>query len=805
MVICSLQVNSPSTLSGTSVTETPFRNILGLNQQTYERLKIALNLNLRRQIFIAVCDDLPLRDRLAAQLQAELAHFSTFASPKSMGLPTANAARARAIPKLVTLDLDLNDPNPIAQVAEWISYFPSPHGRQIAVPAFQVLGIEQLTRQSAAIQSLFLSYLQMVEQDLPLIESCLLFWMTQPWFRMLPEAASGFWSCRTGVFEFIGEPTPLPANSPERIQLNLSGDNPLRELPETPSNASERSSHLAINLPENPWIRLAEDLNLDESGPPPNITSQTHVSKDIVQTPGMDQWVAAFNQILEQELIDANSPLKLNQESSFHSLLSIATQSAAAYLNGQTADHATEQLSEQLPDYDQDLSLSEEEIAHFMSEGELAVESPNPANELEIEQTVPLLQHIELLQQQIELLHQGQESPIAIATAYRTLGNFYRDCIEQGDVSHQTLTVAVQAYEQALQWLPEATADQVDVLNDLGNLYWMLAQVQSEPEEAINRLQQTIQAYQLALNHLDSYQHSQTYAMVQNNLGAAYADLARYQNPMENLQQSVAAYQQVLQHRAAADDPLRYASTQNNLGTTYWNLAQYQQPEFNLKQAITAYSEALHYYDPKQDSLNYAMIQNNLGTAYWNLAQYEQAQDYLTLALSAYRVALQHRRLDNAPAGFAATQNNLGTVYWHLANHTPHSQERSKHLEQAILAYEAALKAADYLKTHQPEPISLNFDLTSTQNNLGLAHYQIAIDPHGHLDAAAQAHHLEAALQQHLIALQACEHNLEMRQTTINCILQVVRAFYNQLGLPGQNQALSHIPGPVLAEILPKL
>ncbi|NJN86041.1 MAG: tetratricopeptide repeat protein [Leptolyngbyaceae cyanobacterium SL_7_1] len=76
------------------------------------------------------------------------------------------------------------------------------------------------------------------------------------------------------------------------------------------------------------------------------------------------------------------------------------------------------------------------------------------------------------------------------------------------------------------------------------------------------------------------------YPMVQNNLGSAYADLARYQDPIENLQESIRAYQQTLRFRNPEIDPLRYASTQNNLGTAYWNLAQHQQPEVYLKQAI---------------------------------------------------------------------------------------------------------------------------------------------------------------------------------------------------------------------------
>lgn len=800
MVLCSLQVGSSSASSGSSVTEIPFRNTLGLNQQTYERLKVALSLNLRRQIFIAVCDDLPLRDRFAMQLQSELAHVSAASASRVFPPASLNPTESRAIPRLVTLDLDLLDPNPIGQVTEWLSYFPTIQtGRHITTPAFQILGIERLIRQSAALQSVFLSYLQNIEQQLPSIEACLLLWMTQPWFRMLPEAAPEFWRCRTGVFEFIGDPTPLPASSPERIQFNPGSTSP-RELPgaspDSPFTDPDRPTQTSVltSSTENPWIPLAEDLNswYEPDSEPQDSTGLLKPPNDL--PPHFEQWIAACSSIGHDSQAvsqDQGFAAKLNPEALLYdSSLLVATQTA------------TDAPQELLP------------ASMLMGDGEpdasaaLLEDALEALLDQDLSEQAPLVQHIGLLQQQIEMVQQGAGTPLVLATAYQTLGNFYRDCIEQGDASTENLTVAMQAYEQALQLLPEATVERADILNDLGSLYWMIAQRHAGSEEAKLYLEQTVQIYQLALNQLQPQTNGQTYAMVQNNLGAAYADLARYQDPVINLQQSVEAYQQALLYRTAELDPLRYASTQNNLGTTYWNLAQHQQPNLNLKQAIHAYSEALCLYNPEQEPLTYAMIQNNLGTAYWNLAQYEQAQDYLQLALDAYRSALQYRTLNVTPAGFAATQNNLGTTYWHLANQTPQSHERITYLQQAIAAYEAVLRAAEHLRTQQA-PTPFNFDLVSTQNNLGLAHYQIAVDGYAHqhmnVDAASQTRHLEAALQHHLLALQGWESDQNLRQTALSCILQTIRAFYTQLGLPGQNQALSQIPSYLLPEILPKL
>jgi hypothetical protein len=827
MVLCPLQVDSSA--SGDSVTDLPFRH-LGLNQQTYERLKAALNLGLRRQVFIAVCDDLLLRDRLAVQLQADLTHSETV--PR--GLSGGPIAESRVIPRLVTLELELHDPNPVAQVIDWLSYFPGAAKRN-RVPTFQILGVERLTRQSAGLQSLFLSYLQEIEQSLPEIESGLLLWMTQPWFRMLPEAVPEFWRCRTGVFEFSGDPTPLPATSPERI----------------PVGPSSRDQAMAPTVPvvENPWIALADSLTLwyesdAESDPEPDDRTDTDpklavesfesLETDLRSLPDLGEWIGTLNPAELRESTAAASAPTEEQSRQSPTLTTTLTTAPSAVPNTD--------LNTALPftDLPLDLVRSLTEFTDLSDLGELLSEvliqdstqnsadgptaeqveylagdltgdlinssgqtPPDQTNIAAAEAVEPLWTHIELLQQQLALLQTGQESPLAMATAYRTLGNFYRDCIEQGDASTENLTLAVQAYEQARPWLPPD--QQAEVLNDLGNLYWMIAHTQTGPEEIQTGLLQTVQVYQLALEHLEpqsqtNSQPAQTYAMVQNNLGAVYADIAHYQDPAHWLQRSVVAYQEALVYRPAEHDPLRYASTQNNLGTTYWNLAQHQQPELNLKQAIVAYSEAQRYSDPAQEPIYYAMIQNNLGTAYWNLAQYEPLPDYLLAALAAYRAALQYRTPEAAPAGFAATQNNLGTAYWHLANQTQ-TAERLTYLNEAVAAYELTLEAAESLRLHHPQT-ALNFDLASTYNNLGLAHYQIALDPS--VPTAAVARHLELALQHHLSALQSW-HQSELRQTALHCLVQTLRACYSQLGLSGQNQALAQIPSDLLAEILPRL
>ena len=460
--------------------------------------------------------------------------------------------------------------------------------------------------------------------------------------------------------------------------------------------------------------------------------------------------------------------------------------------------------------------------------------------------------------QYIELLQEHQCCCEALALAYHSLGNYYRDRILDGDASKQNLTIAIRAIEQVIAYLElDANSQQnqpptdecarliaqltqnltqyaqesnslpaiSDLLNDLGTLYWMLSRdrTQHNASDPLSCLERSIALYLEGLRRTDAETAPQTRVRLNKNLGIASADLARYRDKTENLQQAVAAYKQALQDLDPAVEPQQYAAAQNNLATAYWNLAQEGEQKVYLKSAIAAYTQALSCYSPEREPLNYAGVQNNLGTAYWNLAQHEPSEPLLVTAIEAYREALKYRTRELVPAAAAATYNNLGTAYWHLANQFQQKQARTESLQQAITAYEAALDIAGELDRTQ-----LTFDTLAARNNLGLAHYQLATDRDFAVNKAAQTSHLEAALHhqlqvcaewgQHLkdkgltygdkLHLQAPANSqaaADSRQTALSYIVKTIRAFYSECGLPGQNLALSKVPGDLLPEILRRL
>ncbi|WP_016949091.1 tetratricopeptide repeat protein [Anabaena sp. PCC 7108] len=713
-----------------SVNETLPTDVFAWNRQVYQRLKLALSLGLRRQILFGVCDDLHLRNQVATRLHSTLAYpvGQVLNQPANTG-----AISTPAYPRLVTLRLNLSDPNPIVQINQWLANYPPPivgeskdtPGRPLPIPAFQIVGVELLTKQSVAVQRSFLHYLRLSEQyfanqeSSQFLESSLLFWLPRPWLYAIQQSAPKFWNCRTGIFVFAGEPTPAVDN---------------RDHPENLSN----------------W-RGGDVSNFDILEELPEQTSQ-----DFQVTEINDFQQKPFTEKVE------NQPQKATRISANRN--DIPKISSFLHISDELKSLITETLHTDIA----------EDAYHNWQPHQLLWE--------------------------IEKLHEIKASGVEIAVAYENLGNLYRLRVEQGQSSLENLMVAILAYQEAVSY-DDCSPQLPDILNDLGTLYWMLHRTPGNTQEGQTYIEQGIEFYQLAIKLIAPDTQPEIYARVQNNLATAYGDLAKFSQPVENWQQAVVAYSEALIYRTEEIDPLKYAACQNNLGTAYWHLGQHSQPVEHLQKAIAAYNLALVHYKPADEPLKYGMIQNNIGTAYWNLSQYEKPLENLQLAIDVYREALKYRTPVNVPHACAATQNNLGTAYWHIANLPKISKaERQNYLQKCINIYEESINLADSISD-----TGLSFDLLVTHNNLGLAHYQLVTDSSFTGDKKLLSQHLEAALGNHVQALQGFSKHTEPYQTTFNHIVKAIRTFHNELGIQGQNLALSKVPGNLIPEILPKL
>lgn len=742
----------------------PPQKVSSSNQQIYQRLKQAIDLNLRRQIFIAACDDLWLRDCLAARLEAELAPPET----GEISHPSID------YPRFVSLQLDLGDPNPWGTIAAWLTeHPPRPNSRgYIRLPGFQILGTEHLTRQPATIQWSFLSYLRDIETHLQMWESTLLLWVSRPWLSSIEQSAPEFWHWRTGVFEFEGEPTPAKGEFGDSEDLEDAEDLGFSGNLGNLRDKGELGERLLTS-------------SLPGQFPIPN-SSIPHSSSSILNPKSVeiaDLVLAAASEELEAENNTASGenlqPLQtlqyielLQEHQCCSEVLALTYQSLGNFYRDRILAGDASQ---------QNLTIAIRAIEQVIAYLEL------DRNSQENQPPTPeCARLIDQLKQNLTFDDPGSNSLPPISDLLNDLGTLYwmlsRNRTAGLNASDPVFCLerSIALYQEGLNKTDAETERQTRArLNkNLGIASADLARYQDKT----NNLQQAVAAYQQALLDLDSGTEPQQYAAAQNNLATAYWNLAQDGQPLAKPSERIV----------------------------------------HLKNAIAAYSQALTCYSPEREPLNYAGVQNNIGTACWNLCQYEPSEILLVRAIAAYREALKYRTRELVPAAAAATQNNLGTAYWHLANQFQQKRTRTESLQQAISAYEAAVDIATELDRTQ-----LTFDPLAARNNLGLAHYQLATDPDFASDKTAQTRHLEAALHHQLQACagglqhlhnkgltyedklnpQAPANSLsaDSRQTALSSIVKTIRAFYSECGLQGQNLALSQVPGDLLPEILRRL
>ena len=650
------------------------RKVLGLNQRQYEGLKTALQLNLRRQVLIAVCDSDTLQTQLVSRLQADLSvsdgNLDDFGS---VGL--------------AKLDFNPGQPDLMLQLVQWIKQAPKP------TPHLQVVGLESMTQQSMRSQNYFLRSLESIQSLLPHLESSLVLWLSWPWYRTLKQSAPDFWQWRSGVFTFVGEPVPLATDAPAALPIEdgLYGDVSAKQSPDI-------------------WQILSEDL---------------------------------------------------------------------AQL-----EHSSE-IPERIPEGDPD------EVPEGGTSSEAAV-VPG------IEQTeeVPVVLDVTALDNPLETITQWEErgaTAAEIIDAYRTLGNHYRDRIEAGEMTPSLLESAIETFERYLRKLPQDAAQRSAGLNDLGTLYWLQAQNQSERADLIAGMNRSAEQYQagLACESTDADTNSRLYG----NLGAVYSALANYDDSVTYLKEAVTAYRQALPFCAVETNPEEYSALQNSLGSVYWKLAYYEQPKPHLHRAIAAYNEALRCHHPEKSPLDYAAVQNNLGIAYWSLSRHERPIFLLKHAIAAYRDALNYRTPTTDPTSCASTYNNLGTAFWELANHpdAPADPE-GRYKQNAVIAYEAALKASELAPS--------NLDLASIRHCLGSIYDKLARAADNQSETVGN---LRRALVHYVSALKQTPKAAATYEPIFKALVRNVSAHYELLGLEGQQDALNQLPAELLPDVMLKL
>ena len=751
---------------------------LGHNQAAYQELRLALQLNLRRQLLLAVCDDAALQAQLTQRLETNF-------SPLPETVPVAPDVRSRQL-TLVTLTLSGDRPDLVREVLLWLKQQRRQQGSLPATPIFQIVGIDQLTRQSPTVQNRFLASLLRVDALLTQLDCRLVVWVPRPWLGKIRQAVPGFWRSRSGLFEFMGEPNPQMAPA----------DPPPAKADPTPLGSAGKQPDL--------WRVLRDDLSTFEqpAAPapqppdpqPPAPQPQPPEPKPAAPPP-----------------IDLPTPLRQTLGHPPHpsdsdvgdGVFSSIVMPPEAVTTAEVL--AALQRAEPTPPPTETLAATPTPA----SPAAAAPASPIP-EPTGLQLPADLAQDADLanLWRYIQTLAEQQAGPLTLSRAYLSLGQIGRDRLVVNAPTLEHLDFVTAVYDQALGHLPEGTADWCDALNDLASLYWLQGQHEGTTDPT-PWLRRSVDTYDKALKGGQGTIPTDTLGRICGNLATVYGLLATMEEPVPCLEQAVEAYQHALEHSPAERSPLDYANLQNSLGAIHWQLAQHYQAQrpqaqHHLAQAIQAYTDALRYHTAEAAPLDYAMIQNNLGIAYWSLAQHQQPAFLLERAIAAYQAALTYRTLAAAPAGCAATANNLGTAYWDLAQQGAiAADQRITILNQAVAAYETALTAAEAALQTTPSP-SLGFDLWATCHSAGVVHDQLAQAlPEG--QSEGRQHHLESALGHYLLAYQGWYDSPQQLEVLLTAIVYNVHLNFEIFGIPGQQAVLSKLPGELLPQVLRRL
>ena len=789
-------------------TQPKSRQILGVNQQSYQLLNASMGLNLRRQLLIAVCDSVVMQNQLATQLEADLAETRTISNQSEFDsfedADLAGFPRKKVLERII---FDPEDGNLPKQVAQWVRQRILAEG---TLPQIQILGIEQMTRQPAITQNHFLRSLEKIDALLPRINTSLLIWVPWPWLRTIQQSAPTFWNWRNGVFEFVSDPTPVaqdalalsPAVSKMMLPEGLPEGLP-EELLEEISDVSPAISPASSADAETSDARLLEAAAPASSYPVaipqatiPQANSQAASYQTAWPSPSVEE-EDDLSGLFEEEL-SVQSPVRRALVAS-GGLTSIVTQGVNAADSEPVPVRPNQPPSAEIEQSLSQVNRSAEAASEATKTG---ADSDETADSVETTNSKETPRADERPREALPTAQTPVKPPVEstverpVEEDYLAAGRGYRTRIEAGERGLVVIESAIAAYEGGLRYLTGTSPDWSIGLNDLGTLYWLKAQQVEDPQQAVEGMTHSIELYQDALARLKPNQ-SELIGQLYSNMGAVYSMLATYQNSVDYLNEAVQAYRQALPTCSLADDPEEYATLHNSLGSVYWKLSHYEQIQSNLHKAIAAYSAALSGYRPETQPLEYAAVQNNLGITYWSLAKHEKSQFFLKQAIAAYSDALNYRTPESDPAACAITYNNLALAYWDLSKSSDLEQiRRAQAQKNAVTAFEAALNIS------KTSGALNNMDSTAIYHCLGDVHGQMAETAPSPVEIGES---LGKSLYSYIQSLKGVSEAAPVYAGRVGAIVANLRSHYTHLGLEGQQAALSKVPSDLLAQVLAAL
>ncbi|MBE9061289.1 tetratricopeptide repeat protein [cf. Phormidesmis sp. LEGE 11477] len=642
------------------------RQILGVNQQAYQALKSALSLNLRRQLLVAVCDSVILQERLATQLEDDIAlNGSASFSPANFDSSLANSqiGSAAVLDRLIFEPEDAHLPRQVVRRIQQIEQ----SNRRLS--QLQVLGIEQMTRQSAIAQNYFLRSLEKIDTLLPRLNTSLLVWVSWPWLRTIQESAPAFWQWRNGVYEFVSDPTPTPARTLASVSdsLNAAADArtdtwPIVDLHTAdPQIADEQiaDEQVAVNSRR---MNLDTDLDADTAQWPVRLHGEIDEE--------LGEWEESETESLRADsdlITDQSAPIDWQQDANNH--FSVGYQRRRSIEAG---DRTLTTIESAISAYEAGLQCVE---AHGLEAGGLEVDS------LEVDS----------LEAKGIKIRDANGADLGLSSCLNDLGTLYWLKAQQLDDPQQTtdcMVQSIQIYSRALEQQDATMSCQI--YSNIGAVYSLLATY----GDSAFCLQQAAAVYNQAIMLSSSTETPLEHATLCNSLGSVYWKLSHHDQTDQHLRLAIGAYQEALSGYDLADHALDYAAVQNNLGIARWSLAKHEASIDKYEQAIGAYQEALVYRTAEIDPAACAATYNNLALVYWDLAkenavELTQKLVYQQAAIAAFNATLKTAEDCDILSDMdtAAIYHCLGDVHMQMLEFTDTETKRADALQKSLHSY----------------------------------------------------------------------------------------------------------------------
>ena len=760
------------------------RQILGINQQAYQSLKSALSLHLRRQLFIAVCDSVVLQEQLATQLEDDIIfnsrgtfdHFDFDDFDLDMGMGATGAGSSAVLDRLMFEPEDAHLPR---QVVRWMRRLGNQQG---PLSQLQVLGIEQMTRQPAIVQNHFLRSLEKIDALLPRLNTSLLIWVSWPWLRTIQESAPTFWQWRSGVYEFIGDPTPTPINLGYLSNTETTASQPETDrqtvADSLAATLNDEVARLSVRLygETDDWEDLETDTPTD---PIPEAITITKTSQNAVPetlAPGGDETSGQDPRSQETpEVVDSNLEAAVLEEAVLEEAILEETFLEGTFLEESLLEDSI------LEDAFLEESLLEELVAEELVSEELTEESVLAADDAPTVSTNAA----------------SSSRWLRAANDYFAVGYQRRSLIEAGDRTLEAIEPAIAAYEAGLRCVEGPYPNLGSCLNDLGTLYWLRAQQLGEAQQITDCMVHSIKLYSEALEQPDSQQNPTMACQLYSNMGAVYSLLAAYIEPAPCFQQAAVVYGRAIVISAETAPLQEQAMLCNSLGSVYWKLSHYDRTDEHLRLAIGAYEQALPGYDPKAQPLDYAAVKNNLGITYWSLAKHESSIETYKQAIAAYEEAIIYRTPETDPTACAITYNNLALAYWDLSkDDAVERTQRTIYQQNAVAAFESALEVAERVNALS------EMDSAAIHHCLGDVYMQMVEITASTADIAET---LQKSLQSYIQSVNGITDESPLFQSRLSAIVANLQFQYEYIGLSSQQTGLNQIPPWLIPFVMPML